>query len=122
MRVAHFVHRYPPALGGAEAYFARLGRWLAASGDDVTVFTTDALDLEAMHSPAGRRTPPGTTREDGVEVKAWRFSGAGLILPLRRGPGKRRPSEGRAITRPGSACGRWRWNAGRRPWATAPDR
>ena len=59
MRVAHFVHRYPPALGGAEAYFARLGRWLAASGDEVTVFTTDALDLEAMHAPAGRRTPPG---------------------------------------------------------------
>ena len=55
MRVAHFVHRYPPALGGAEAYFARLGRWLAAVGDDVTVFTTDALDLEAIRSPWGRR-------------------------------------------------------------------
>ena len=24
MRVAHFVQRYPPALGGSEAYFARL--------------------------------------------------------------------------------------------------
>jgi glycosyltransferase involved in cell wall biosynthesis len=80
MRVAHFVHRYPPALGGAEAYFARLGRWLAAAGDDVTVFTTDALDLEAMRSPGGRRTPAGTTREDGVEVRRY---------PLWRMPGRR---------------------------------
>ena len=83
MRVAHFVHRYPPALGGAEAYFARLGRWLAASGDEVTVFTTDALDLEAMHAPAGRRTPSGTTREDGVEVRRyplWRMTGRRWLL------------------------------------------
>ena len=42
MRVAHFVHRYPPALGGSEAYFARLSRYLAAAGDEVTVFTTNA--------------------------------------------------------------------------------
>ena len=40
MRIAHFVHRYPPALGGSEAYFARLSRFLAAQGDQVTVFTT----------------------------------------------------------------------------------
>ena len=80
MHVAHFVHRYPPALGGAEAYFARLSRWLAASGDEVTVFTTDALDLEAMRSPWGRRTPSGTTREDGVEVRRY---------PLWRMPGRR---------------------------------
>src|SRR5439155_1157544 len=32
MRVAHFVQRYPPALGGSEAYFARLSRYLAAAG------------------------------------------------------------------------------------------
>src|SRR5438132_1398950 len=33
MRAAHFVQRYPPALGGSEAYFARLSRHLAAAGD-----------------------------------------------------------------------------------------
>ncbi|HVS37905.1 MAG TPA: glycosyltransferase family 4 protein, partial [Gemmataceae bacterium] len=80
MRVAHFVHRYPPALGGAEAYFARLSRWLAASGDEVTVFTTDAVDLAAMHSPWGRRAPAGAIREDGVEVRRY---------PLWRMPGRR---------------------------------
>ena len=36
MHVAQFVHRYPPALGGAEAYAARLCEYLAGRGDDVS--------------------------------------------------------------------------------------
>ncbi len=71
MRVAHFVQRYPPALGGSEAYFARLSRWLAAGGDDVTVFTTTAVDLEAFWSSRGRCLRPGTRREEGVEVRRY---------------------------------------------------
>ena len=54
MRVAHFIQRYPPALGGSEAYFARLSRYLAAQGDQVTVFTSNAVDLEAFWSRRGR--------------------------------------------------------------------
>jgi glycosyltransferase involved in cell wall biosynthesis len=60
-----------------------LSRWLAASGDAVTVFTSDALDLEAMRSPTGRRLPVGTTREDGVEVRRyplWRMHGRRWLL------------------------------------------
>ena len=53
LRVAHFVQRYPPALGGSEAYFARLGRYLVQGGDRVSVFTTTANDLAAFWS-AGR--------------------------------------------------------------------
>jgi len=59
------------ALGGSEAYFARLSRWLAAAGDDVTVFTTNAVDLEAFWSRRGRCAPPGRGREDGVEVRRY---------------------------------------------------
>jgi glycosyltransferase involved in cell wall biosynthesis len=51
LRIAHFVHRYPPALGGSEAYFARLSHYLAGRGHHVTVFTTTALDLEAFRGP-----------------------------------------------------------------------
>src|SRR5262249_53470804 len=69
MHVAHFIHRYPPALGGAEAYFARLGCYLAERGDTVTVWTTTAVDLRAFwqrgfaeiatsEDPAIRRYPP----------------------------------------------------------------
>jgi glycosyltransferase involved in cell wall biosynthesis len=74
MRVAHFVQRYPPALGGSEAYFARLSRYLAAAGDEVTVFTTTAVDLEAFWSTRGRCLRPGRRREDDVEVRRHSLS------------------------------------------------
>src|SRR6516162_3014820 len=83
MRIAHFIQRYPPALGGSEAYFARLSRYLACAGDQVTVFTTTALDLEAFWSRRGRCLPPGVSTEDGVEVRRdplWRFPGRRFLL------------------------------------------
>jgi glycosyltransferase involved in cell wall biosynthesis len=80
MRVAHFMQRYPPALGGSEAYFARLSRYLAGQGDKVTVFTTAALDLEAFWRLDARCLPAGTLWEDGVEVRRY-----GLVRwPARR--------------------------------------
>ena len=48
MHVAQFIHRYPPALGGSEAYTARLCEYLAANGDAVDVWTTTAVALEAF--------------------------------------------------------------------------
>ena len=48
LRIAHFCHRYPPALGGSEAYFARLSSFCAAKGDAVDVWTTNAYDLDAF--------------------------------------------------------------------------
>jgi glycosyltransferase involved in cell wall biosynthesis len=83
MRIAHFIQRYPPALGGSEAYFARLGRYLAAAGDDVTVFTSTALDLNAFWSWSGRSLPAGQTIEDGVEVRRydlWHCPGRRYLL------------------------------------------
>jgi glycosyltransferase involved in cell wall biosynthesis len=83
MRVAHFVQRYPPALGGSEAYFARLGRFLVSGGDRVSVFTTAALDLEAFWSGHGRCLNTGRSWEDGVEVRRyglWRWPGRRYLL------------------------------------------
>ncbi len=54
--VAVFVHRYPPALGGAESYCRRLCDYLAAHGDRVTVFTTTALELKDFRYPSPRPT------------------------------------------------------------------
>ena len=71
MRVAHFVQRYPPALGGAEAYFARLSHYLAAAGDAVTVFTTTAIDLENFFTNRGRRTRSGRRYDNRVEVRRY---------------------------------------------------
>src|SRR5713226_1427280 len=83
VRVAHFVQRYPPALGGSEAYFARLSRYLAAAGDRVTVFTTTALDLEAFWSRQGRCLDAGLGLEEGVEIRRyalWRWPGRRYLL------------------------------------------
>src|SRR5262245_60257322 len=71
MRVAHFIQRYPPALGGSEAYFARLSRYLAAAGEQVSVFTTTALDLDAFWSKRGRCLPAGIRIEDAVQVHRY---------------------------------------------------
>jgi glycosyltransferase involved in cell wall biosynthesis len=80
MRVAHFVQRYPPALGGSEAYFDRLSKFLSDKGDQVTVFTTNALDLEAFWSRRAECLPAGRQVEDGLEIRRY---------PLLRFPGRR---------------------------------
>jgi glycosyltransferase involved in cell wall biosynthesis len=83
MRVAHFIQRYPPALGGSEAYFQRLSRYLAAARDAVTVWTSTALDLEAFWSPRGRCLGPGEEFGEGVRVlryPLWRLRGRRYLL------------------------------------------
>src|SRR5262249_39713337 len=70
-RVAHFAHRYPPALGGAEAYFARLSRYLVSRGDEVTVLTTNAIDLEHFATPRGAHLSPGKYGDDGVAIHRY---------------------------------------------------
>jgi glycosyltransferase involved in cell wall biosynthesis len=80
MRLAHFIQRYPPALGGSEAYFARLSRYCAAQGDEVKVFTTTALSLEAFWSRTEPCLQPGTETDAGVTIHRY---------PLWRMPGRR---------------------------------
>lgn len=80
MRAAHYVQRYPPALGGSEAYFARLSQYLVAQGDSVEVFTSNAIDLEAFWSARARVLAPGRSKTHGVEIERY---------PLLRFPGRR---------------------------------
>jgi glycosyltransferase involved in cell wall biosynthesis len=84
LRIAHFVQRYPPALGGSEAYFARLSRHLADEGHDVTVFTSTADALEAFWLPQAASFAAGRNVEDGVCVRRYglslRFRGRRWLL------------------------------------------
>jgi glycosyltransferase involved in cell wall biosynthesis len=80
MRIAHFIQRYPPALGGSEAYFARLSNQLASEGHTVTVFTTSAVGLEAFWDRRAPSLPPGVSIENGVTIRRY---------GLARWPGRR---------------------------------
>ena len=80
MHIAHYIQRYPPALGGSESYFARLSRYLLKQGQQVSVFTSNALDLEAFWSRAAECLPAGIEDDAGVHVHRYR---------LLRWPGRR---------------------------------
>ena len=71
MHIAHFIQRFPPALGGSEAYFARLSKSHAALGDEVAVWTTTALDLEAFWQSGKQELQPGNRIEQGVRVQRY---------------------------------------------------
>jgi glycosyltransferase involved in cell wall biosynthesis len=80
LRIAHFVQRYPPALGGSEAYFQRLSRHLAQRGHAVGVWTTNAIDLEAFWSSRAKSVMPGIATDGGVIVRRFHCE----HWPLRR--------------------------------------
>lgn len=83
MQLAHFIQRYPPALGGSEAYFARLSQFCARQGDDVTVITSNALALESFWSNRQECLQPGIEMDAGVTVvrhPLWRFPGRRWLL------------------------------------------
>ena len=95
LHVAHFVPRYPPALGGAESYARRLSEYLTAAGDSVTVWTTTAVTLEEMWTdtlrrerasgtggPLARSRRRGTPAGDRSVVSVTRYFP--LTFPLRR--------------------------------------
>jgi len=89
VRIVHAVHRYPPAIGGAEAWCAGLARWQAAHGHAVNVITLRAVyDHELFED---RVVPPGsvavgaTDDDAGVAVHRCRlgrvhFSAAQVLL------------------------------------------
>ncbi|HKA07150.1 MAG TPA: glycosyltransferase family 4 protein [Gemmataceae bacterium] len=74
MHVAQFVHRYPPALGGAEAWTARLSKSLVEAGHHVTVWTTTAIDLSALTRRGREETLAGISNESGVMVRRYQPS------------------------------------------------
>jgi glycosyltransferase involved in cell wall biosynthesis len=87
MHVAHFIQRYPPALGGSEAYFARLTEHLRAAGDTVTVFTSTAIELREMLSACGRpdSSAAGVNRYRPLGFPLRRYVLKALsLLPVRR--------------------------------------
>jgi glycosyltransferase involved in cell wall biosynthesis len=78
MRVLHVIQRYWPFQGGSEGYFQELSESLVARGHEVTVFTTDAWDLEHFWMAGKRRVErPAVETHNGVTIRRF---------PVRRPP------------------------------------
>jgi glycosyltransferase involved in cell wall biosynthesis len=77
MKVLFLIHRYPPAQGGAEQYVQEMAHRLVQEGHQVTVYTSNVLDVEAFWG-RGRRIQPGTEDDAGVQVHRF----AARVLPL----------------------------------------
>jgi glycogen(starch) synthase len=71
MRVLHVNVRYWPFPGGAEQHLQKYAERQAAEGWDVTVFTTDAYDLEYLWDRTKRRVERPVDRHNGVRIERF---------------------------------------------------
>ncbi|MCK9368853.1 glycosyltransferase family 4 protein [Candidatus Dojkabacteria bacterium] len=78
-RILHISQRYwPPAFGGAELYMRTVAEWNVRCGHTVDVWTTDALDTDALWNPTKRKIKLLKEVVEGVNIT--RFKVSPLIL------------------------------------------
>lgn len=67
-RILYVIHRFWPYMGGAERYFLECAKRSMEDGFDVTVFTTDAWDIEYLHDKRKRRVSIREERFEGIRI------------------------------------------------------
>ena len=81
MKIAWFIHRYFPCVGGAENYGRAMVRRFVDAGHDVDVLTSDAMDLWYFTNKARKRVDaPDESEVDGAKVRRFRVK----HLPMQR--------------------------------------
>ena len=80
LKLLNIIQRYPPALGGSEIYFQKLSEFLASKGHEVSVWTSNANNLESFWSTNHPLLP--CTEESINSVKVRRFKL--FHIPLQR--------------------------------------
>ena len=81
MKIAWFIHRYFPVVGGAENYGRAMVRRFVSAGHEVDVLTSDAHDLWYFTNKGRRRVDgPAESRVDGAWVRRFPVR----HLPLQR--------------------------------------
>lgn len=68
MNVLHVIPRYFPFVGGSELYFQEISERLVRDGHRVTVYSTDAWDLEHLWARNKRRVTERHQTHHGVQV------------------------------------------------------
>jgi glycogen synthase len=71
VNVLHVCHRYWPGVGGSERYVQEISERLVREGHTVTVFTTDAYDVELFWRPGFRRVRPLEAEHNGVRIRRF---------------------------------------------------
>ena len=78
LKVLHVIQRYWPYTGGSERHFQEISERLVRRGHQVTVVTTDAMDLELFWNPGKDRIAVTRENHNGVEI---------IRVPVRHLPG-----------------------------------
>ncbi|MDD5748235.1 MAG: glycosyltransferase family 4 protein [Actinomycetota bacterium] len=72
MKCLHVVQRYWPALGGSEKFMIEISERLASEGHEVTVFTTDAIDIQHFWLRGKEKSQVFSERRNGVEIRRFK--------------------------------------------------
>jgi len=72
LKCLHIIHRYWPARGGSEKFFIEISERLAAEGNEVTVFTTDAIDIQHYWLPGKELNDITHEVHNGVDIHRFR--------------------------------------------------
>jgi glycosyltransferase involved in cell wall biosynthesis len=76
MKILHLIHRFYPFHGGSENYFYEISRRLARDGDEVTVYTTDAWDLEHLWKSGYKRIEEPQETVEGIHIRRFPVTNA----------------------------------------------
>jgi len=84
MRILHVIQRYWPYVGGSERQFQEFSECLVRDGHEVTVFTTDAWDLEHFWACGKKRIEAVEDEHNGVLIRRFpvrHLSSSPLVYP-----------------------------------------
>jgi glycogen synthase len=85
VKVLHVCPRYWPCVGGSERYIQEVSERLVRAGHEVTVYTTDAYDLELFWRPNYCRIPCTDEEHNGVRIRRFPVRHLPFHLPLTLG-------------------------------------
>jgi len=82
VNILHVCHRYWPCVGGSERYMQEISERLVRDGHTVTVYTTDAFDVELFWKPGWRRIPVREEEHNGVRIRRFPVRHLPFHFPL----------------------------------------
>ena len=87
MHVLHIIQRYYPYLGGSELVCQVISERLAAEGHRVSVWTTNAWDLDHFWAKGRRTVRSPIEQHNGVQIRRFpvqRVPGPAIVYPIIR--------------------------------------